>query len=270
MKIGATSEGSAFVRAVSLPKTGLPLVDAGALPAVSADEMAELDRRAGSEFGIELAQMMELAGAALARSAEQMVAHLRDVRLTVLVGPGRNGGGGLVAARHLANRSAQVHVVLARPVNQLAQVARDRLATVFAMHVPVCVVPWDMSSDVLDDLLRDSDLVIDALLGYAAEGPPRGAVSTIIERAAAGHAPVLSLDLPSGIDPDTGQGDGPAITASATMTVALPKRGLLTDDGRARAGALYLADIGWPAALYRRAGLEFADPFVGGPIVRLS
>ncbi|MEP7159427.1 MAG: NAD(P)H-hydrate epimerase, partial [Chloroflexota bacterium] len=119
-------------------------------------------------------------------------------------------------------------------------------------------------------LLRASDLVIDALLGYAIDGPPRENVATLIERAVASDRRVLSLDLPSGMDPDTGDSLGAAITANATMTVALPKVGLLTEAGRARAGAIYLADIGLPAALWRRAGVDVDDPFADGPILRLD
>ena len=80
----------------------------------------------------------------------------------------------------------------------------------------------------------------------------------------------MSLDLPSGIDPDTGAVDGSALRAAATMTVALPKRGLLEEHGREWSGRLYLADIGLPQALYQRVGLTFEDPFISGPVVCLD
>ena len=240
------------------------------LPAVSAAQMREIDRLAVEDFGIELAQMMELAGAGLARVAAQMLDSVRDSRVTVLVGPGNNDGGGLVAARHLANRGSLLHVVLSRPVRQLAENSRRRVATLIAMNVPACVIPWDLADGEFDALMAGSDLLIDALLGYAAAGPARGAVAMIAEKAIASGTDTLSLDLPSGIDPDTGAADGPAITATATMTLALPKLGLLSEPGRRRSGSIYLADIGLPAALYRRAGLEFDDPFRAGQLVRLA
>jgi NAD(P)H-hydrate epimerase len=253
-----------------LSETALPRIAASAVPAVTAAQMREIDRLATDEFGIELAQMLELAGAGLADSARQLLGQLGGARVVVLVGSGNNGAGGLVAARHLANRGALVQVLLARPVAQLSAIAQDRVATLVTMRVPACVVPWDMADGETDELLDASDLVIDALLGYAAEGPPRDTVATLIERANVNARVVLSLDLPSGIAPDSGDCPGVAISATATMTVALPKRGLMSDAGRRRAGTTYLADIGLPAALYRRAGLEFADPFVDGRLVHLD
>jgi NAD(P)H-hydrate epimerase len=240
------------------------------VPAVSAAQMREIDRLAIEDFGIELAQMMELAGAALAGTAAQMLGRAKGSRVTVLVGPGNNGGGGLVAARHLANRGSLLHVVLSRPVRQLAENSRRRVATLIAMDVPACVIPWDLADGELEALMAGSDLLIDALLGYAAAGSPRGAVATIVEKAVASGTNTLSLDLPSGIDPDTGEATGLAITATATMTLALPKLGLLSESGRRRSGSIYLADIGLPEALYRRSGIEFDDPFSTGPLVRLA
>jgi len=240
------------------------------LPAVGAAEMLEIDRLAVENFGISLAQMMELAGASLARLAGQAMGGTRGKRVTILTGPGNNGGGGLVAARHLANRGAELHVVLAQPVARLHAAAKERLLTLIEMQVLCCVVTWDLADGELEAQLAASDLLIDALLGYSADGPPRGPVSELLEQASRSSRPVLSLDLPSGVDPDSGKVDGAALTAATTMTIALPKRGLLTASGRERAGDLYLADIGLPAALYARAGLHFTDPFVDGPLVRLD
>jgi NAD(P)H-hydrate epimerase len=255
----------------SLPRvTSLPTVPLTNVPAVTAGEMREVDRLAMEDFGITLAQMMELAGASLAGLAARTLGGTTGKRVTVLGGPGNNGGGGLVAARHLANRGTEVHVVLAQPVGRLHAAARERLLTLIEMQVACCVAAWDLAYGELEALLADSDLLIDALLGYSANGPPRGPVRELLERAARSGTSVLSLDLPSGMNPDTGTVDGAALQAAATMTIALPKRGLLTASGRSHSGDLYLADIGMPAALYARAGLHFADPFVGGPLVRLD
>jgi NAD(P)H-hydrate epimerase len=248
----------------------LPSVSATDLPAVTAGEMRQIDRLAVEDFGIGLAQMMELAGASLARLAAQTMHGTTGKRVTLLGGPGSNGGGGLVAARHLANRGAEIHVVLAQPVGRLHLAAKERLLTLIEMHVPCCVAAWDLAEGELEALLANSDLLIDALLGYSADGPPRGPVRELVEQAIRSNTSVLSLDLPSGIDPDTGAIDGAALRAVATMTVALPKRGLLSSSGRKYIGDLYLADIGLPAALYSRAGLSFADPFLGGSLVRLD
>ena len=232
--------------------------------------MREIDRLATEDFGISLAQMMELAGASLARVASDIVGGAPGKRVTALVGPGNNGGGGLVAARHLVNRGAEVHVVLAQPVRRLQAASRERLATLIELQVSSCVAAWDLTDGELDALLADSDLLVDALLGYSVQGPPRGPVGELLERGASSGTTVLSLDLPSGIDPDSGATDGIALHAAATMTIALPKHGLLTASGRAHSGELYLADIGLPPALYARAALRFSDPFTAGPLVRLD
>jgi NAD(P)H-hydrate epimerase len=250
--------------------TSLPSVPLSDLPAVTAGQMREIDRLAEEDFGISLAQMMELAGVSLARLAAETMGRTAGKRVTVLGGPGNNGGGGLVAARHLVNRGTEVHVVLAQPVGRLHGAARERLLALIEMGVPCCVAAWDLAPGDLAALLTDSDLLIDALLGYSADGPPRGPVRDLLERAADSGTTVLSLDLPSGMDPDTGVVNGAALRSAATMTIALPKRGLLTASGRTHSGDLYLADIGLPAPLYARAGLRFADPFLAGPLVHLQ
>lgn len=258
-------------RVATVRPAGLPSFPAAELPALTADQMAEADRLAVEEFGISLGQMMELAGSSLARIVRQMVApEDTGAQVIVLVGPGNNGGGGLVAARHLANRGVDVHVVLAQPVGRLHLAARERLLPLIEMRVRCCVARWDLADGELDRLLADSDLVVDALLGYSAVGPPRGTVHDLLERTSKSEATVLSLDLPSGINPDDGTPGGVAVRAAATMTIALPKRGLLTPAGRTHAGELYLADIGLPAALYARLGLQFSDPFEAAPLVRLD
>jgi len=249
----------------------LPVLDAATVPAVSAGTMAEIDRLAVEEFGIEIGQMMEQAGSHLAELVRcELGGDLRGKRLIVLVGPGNNGGGGLAAARHLANRGASVRVVLARPVNRLSAPARHQLATLLAMAVECCVAVYDVSHTELEAELDGAAAAVDALLGYRGTGEPRGEVAELIGQLAASPAPAISLDLPTGIDPDSGEAAGVAICAAATLTLALPKTGLLTASGRVHAGRIYLADLGLPAALYRRLGIEPGTPFAGGPIVRID
>lgn len=232
--------------------------------------MREVGRLAEDDFMISPLQMMELAGAGVSSVAARLLGSLDRRHLTVLAGPGKNGASGLVAARHMANRGGAVDVLLTRPVAQLHDEARRHVATLLTMHVRVCVVPWDIDADELDAALSQSDLLVDALLGYSASGAPRGVVADVVRRATASGRPVLSVDSPTGIDPDTGEAAGDTITAAATVTVALPKVGLLSVAGRRRAGSLYLVDIGLPHELYAALGLEFADPFGAGPLVRLT
>lgn len=249
----------------------LPAVAAADLPAVSAAQMSKIDRLATDVFGISLLQMMEQAGSHLAELASrQLGGDPRDRRVLVAVGPGNNGGGGLAAARHLVNRGAQVQVVLARPARRLSEAGRHQLATLLEMGVSCCMAVYDITDAEIEDELAGADLVIDAVLGYRGRGAPYDEVGTLVERIATAEGRILSLDIPSGLHPDSGVAAEPAIRAAATLTLALPKQGLLTADGRARSGELYLADIGLPAALYERIGLTVDTPFAAGRIVRLE
>lgn len=114
-------------------------------------------------------------------------------------------------------------------------------------------------------------LVVDGLIGYSLQGAPRGAAAALIRAANASGAPVLSLDVPSGIDATTGEAYEPTVRATATMTLALPKIGLGAAEARRYVGELYLADISVPPALYRRSplGLEAGHIFAPDDVVRL-
>ena len=251
--------------------TDLPVSQMSSLSGVTAAEMAEIDRLATEDFGIDLLQMMEQAGSHLAELVRtELGGDLRGRRIIVAVGPGNNGGGGLAAARHLANRGASVRVILARPVNRLSDAGRHQLATLLEMSIECCVAIYDVPDDELDRELESADAVVDAILGYRATGMPHDGVLWLVDRVARASSPVISLDLPSGIDADSGRAPGAAVTAVATLTLALPKYGLLHGEGRSRAGRVYLADIGLPAALYRKLGLEPGTPFADGRIVRLE
>jgi NAD(P)H-hydrate epimerase len=233
--------------------------------------MAQVDGLAVDEFGIDILQMMEQAGSHLAELIRaELGGDLRERRVVVAVGPGNNGGGGLAAARHLANRGASVQVILARPVNRLSDAGRHQLATLLQMSVYCCVAIYDVPDLELDRDFASADAVIDALLGYRGSGPPHDGVLWLLDRVAHASVPVISLDLPSGVDADTGETAGAAVNATATLTLALPKAGLFLAAGRSRAGRVYLGDIGLPAALYRRLGLDVGAPFAEGRIVRLA
>jgi NAD(P)H-hydrate epimerase len=250
---------------------GVPSISWRDVPALTRDGIAEVDRLAVEEFGIGLPQMMEQAGSHLAEVVRlELGGDLLGRRVVVAVGPGNNGGGGLVAARHLANRGAAIRVVLARPALRLAEAARDELATLLQMGIACCVGAYDLPEAQLREVLAGADLIVDAVLGYNASGPPHGEVEQLIARLDEANAPIVSLDLPSGLDADTGTAAGGVVSAHATMTLALPKVGLFGAPGRALVGRLYLADIGLPAALYRRLGLDVDAPFRTARIVRLD
>jgi NAD(P)H-hydrate epimerase len=229
---------------------GFMLLDERPVPAVTAPQMREIDRAMIEDFHIELVQMMENAG----RSLADLAGALYNPRtIVVLAGPGGNGGGGLVAARHLRNRGADVSVVLGAA--GLAPVPAHQLDIIQRMGIPVLDQPVV------------AGLVIDALLGYSLRGDPAPRFAELITWANGQPAPVLALDTPSGLDVTTGRQSAPCVRAGATMTLALPKTGLA---GSAVTGRLYLADISVPLLLLERLGLAGPGMFRDGPVVELQ
>lgn len=241
------------------------------VPVVDAATMTGVDRLATEDFGISVPQMMEQAGSHLAEVVRvELAGELRDRTIMVAVGPGNNGGGGLVAARHLMNRGARVQVVLARPVLRMTEAGRHQLATLISMGASCCVATYDLTDQELEEAVTRADLVVDAILGYNGRGAPHGEVERLVGPIVRSRRPVVSLDVPTGVDPDTGNAVGLAFSASATLTIALPKSGLMTVAGRERTGRLYRADIGLPAALYARLGIEVGPLFSCSRIIALD
>ena len=187
------------------------------VPAVTTDQMREIDRIAMEETGPNLFQMMENAGRNLAEmTLECLGGNWRQARIVVLAGTGGNGGGGIAAARHLANHGAGVELCLAAP---------DKLGEIPAWQHKIFrstggkeVWPRDLD--------EEADLIIlDALIGYSLQSAPRGVFADLIAWANSAGAPILSLDVPSGMDSTTGETPGNFIQATWTMSLALPKTG---------------------------------------------
>ena len=233
------------------PRLQFSTLDGRAVPAVTVAEMREIDRVAVEETGPTLLQMMEHAGLELALAALAMLGERWSAsRVVVLAGSGGNGGGGLSAARHLATRGVGVLAVLSGPVAAMNGAVADQLRTL--AEAPARVIPWSDAFDV-----GEADLVVDAVIGYGLSGAPAGPEMALIRASQAAAAPVLSLDIPSGLDADSGEASGVAVRPERTLTLALPKQGLR----RENAGELWLADLGIPPGVYARAGLAFASPF---------
>lgn len=238
----------------------------GAVPAVTAGQMREVDRLAVETYGIALLQMMENAGRALAELARRIVGGtVPDRRFLVAAGKGNNGGGGLNAGRHLANWGAQVAAFLEGP-DALEDVTAHQCRAAGAAGVSMVGGPAAIEAVHPGA----ADRALDALIGYGLKGAPRAWTGEMITRLNESGIPVLALDVPSGLDATSGECPGPCIRAAATLTLALPKTGLLTPGGRAVAGRLYLADIGIPPTLYRRLGLAVGSLFAQETLVSLD
>lgn len=230
------------------------------IPALTTAQMMEVDRLMVETYHISLSQMMENAGRGLADHARQQLGgQVEARRITVLCGPGNNGGGGMVAARHLHNWRAQLNIALASKPDRLKDVPLQQWSILEALHL-----------DRQRFELESSDLVLDALLGYGSRGDPRSPVREWIERANASGIPILSLDSPSGLDTTTGQPGRPCIRAARTLALALPKTGLLAPAAKDYTGSIDLADIGVPPELYREMGLEVGPLFASGTVMPLN
>jgi NAD(P)H-hydrate epimerase len=128
-------------------------------------------------------------------------------------------------------------------------------------------IPVRQAAEGISELLAAADLVIDALIGYSLRGVPVGPVAVLIRAANAGGRPILALDLPSGLDGDRGEPSDPTIRAAETLTLALPKHGLLAPAARPWVGQVYLADISVPEKVYRRLGLTVGPIFAKSDII---
>lgn len=216
---------------------------------VTSAQMVELDRRATERYGIPVERLMETAGRRVAQAALDLVPGSRGP-VTVLAGKGHNGGDGLVAARQLASRGISVVALLMADETEYSGETGRTLSR--AREGGVRIIDTSaLATGELPRALSTAALIVDALFGTGFRGPARGSAAALIDAANTSKKPVLAVDIPSGLNADTGQADGPVVRALATVTMGLPKVGLLIPPGIELAGTIYVADIGYP--------LEIAD-----------
>lgn len=217
---------------------------------VTAAEMRGLDRAAMEDYGIPGLVLMENAGLAVVRAVRELLGNsVAGKKVAVLAGKGNNGGDGLVAARHLCNAGAKVRVwLLARP-EEIAGDAAVNLRVWQKMGREVHTVAGREDLEGLRAWLAGAHLVVDAIFGTGFKGAAREPAAGVIEAVNAAGRPVVAVDVPSGLEADTGQVHGPCVRASCTVTFALPKVGLVLEPGRSYAGRLHVADISIPAFL---------------------
>ncbi|KAE8560759.1 MULTISPECIES: NAD(P)H-hydrate dehydratase [Paenibacillus] len=255
---------------------------------VTAEQMRQLDRYTIDKLGIPALILMENAGRAIADEVLKLCAERRetsdginvvthtgpgdvprhggvirtdsssggqyDVRERahwyILVGKGNNGGDGLVAARHLTDAGLRVTVVYAEPPAKLRGEAAAQRDIIAALDIPVILY----GRDNLD--LRGASGIVDALLGTGTQGPPREPYASLIREANASGAPIVSVDVPSGLDADTGALHEPCIHARVTVCLAYLKCGLAQYPGAGNAGDVVVRYIGIPPGLARERGVQ--------------
>ena len=210
--------------------------------------MQAIDSHAIDTLGIPRLLLMDHAGLAVAR-AVQTAAPVVSTPILICCGTGYNGGDGLAAARHLAAWGYPVRAILTGRLNHLREepAAFARIVQALGLEIRECASAGDAAG--CEPWFAQAGAIVDALLGIGTQGAVREPAASLIVRINASRAPVISADVPSGLDGDTGHAQGAAVRATATVTFGLPKRGLFAADGPAHAGSLIIDPITIPQRL---------------------
>ena len=224
------------------------------LPVVTAARMRELDRLATERFGVAVLDLMENAGRAVAdetvHALEAKGRRVAGALIVVCCGRGANGGDGLVAARILKKDGAKVSVYICPPRKEGDYPDPVRINLERAKEAGVWIRESGPESG-LRAKLAAADCALDALLGTGAAGKPAGAIHHMIVELNASRKPVFAVDIPSGLDPDTGEAGASTVLAAATFTLGLAKRGLLAPRAKKHVGTLKVLEIGYPKGLFK-------------------
>lgn len=224
---------------------------------VTVEEMRSFDTRATAEYGIPSLILMENAGRAVAqKTIAYLNKNISSCRVLVFSGKGNNGGDGFVAARHLANAGAEVKVYLLSSREEITGDASVNLEILEKTGISVTVLgPRDIQKVKI--ALMYADIVLDAIYGTGFKGKVRGTAAEVITSINESGRPVIALDLPSGLEADSGRVGGPCIRAAVTCTFGFPKLGLYLYPGADFAGEVEVADISLPKALTAGEELHF-------------
>jgi NAD(P)H-hydrate epimerase len=217
-------------------------------------EMKDLDRRATEEFGIAEDLLMENAGQAVYFVMLQEFG-IKNNRFVVLCGSGNNGGDGLVVARKIHSNGGEARVFLLDDETKLKGAARTNFEIVSRMPVEISRV--DSIDSILSEVL-DADAIVDAILGTGLVREVRGIYKDVIRLINESQRAVFSVDIPSGINGDTGEVMGVAVEADYTVTFGLPKLGNMLYPGYEHCGKLYVSHISFPPALYDSQTIKVA------------
>jgi ADP-dependent NAD(P)H-hydrate dehydratase / NAD(P)H-hydrate epimerase len=220
---------------------------------VTAKQMHSIDHRAIRSYGIPGPVLMENAASAIMAEMELFFNGLGNVRVGILCGKGNNGGDGLALARRLRIRGIVVRVALLAPFSAVRGEAKINLSILRKMDVEII---QNAASRNVADIVSWSDILVDALLGVGLSSPVKGVYAQAVSQMNASGRPVVAVDLPTGINADTGAVMGAAIKADLTVTMALLKRGLVLHPGAGYAGAVRVADIGIPSEVVEKEHIK--------------
>lgn len=218
---------------------------------VTAAEMRQIDQDTIEGIGIPGIVLMETAGSAIVRAIEQH--YPRCQRIGIFVGKGNNGGDGLVIARQLAHAGRDVHLFLVSPAESFTGEAEINLQIAERLGLQI---EFYGNPETVPTTLASCELFVDAILGTGLRGTVRSPITTVIKTINNLSIPILSVDLPSGLDANTGHPLGTCVRADRTVTIGLPKRGLLVHPGAEFAGKLEIVDIGFPDQVIDAQGIK--------------
>ncbi len=211
---------------------------------LSAEEIYRRERDAVEVFGIPLLILMENAGKAAAGVIRRILR--KKGHAVIVCGRGNNGGDGLVAGRYLLNAGYRVSFLIAGEGGELSSLA-------FTNYQILCKMKADMKKPQEQqefDILKEADIVVDAVFGIGLRGPVREPEKKFIEQINSAGRTVVSLDIPSGLDANSGEVLGQAVQADITVCFGFLKQGLFKGEGPVYAGQIKLVDIGFPPPLY--------------------
>jgi NAD(P)H-hydrate epimerase len=210
---------------------------------LSRQQVREVDRRAIEEYHIPGIVLMENASRAVAAAAQRMLRKTTGRKTLILCGGGNNGGDGLAAARHLHNLGFQAEIGLCTDPNAYKADALTNWQIIQAMKLPCAIATADLIRRT------DADLIIDAIFGTGLKDAPRPPFEQIVAAIEQSQRPVLAVDLPSGMDCDTGEPLGACILAAHTVTFVAQKLGFANPHSRQFTGRITVAEIGCPIEL---------------------
>ena len=227
---------------------------------VTSEQMRRIEERS-EEAGVSTDTLMENAGLAVARRIRHHLGRTAGIPVLVLVGPGNNGGDGLVAARHLHSWGARTLIYLCtdRPSDD------PKLGAARNVGVPIVRASDDARLAQFWEALASADMVVDSVLGTGRSRPIEGGLQAVFEELSGARSSrpdlrIVAMDLPSGLDPDTGAVDPLCPPADLTVTLGNPKAGLFQFPGAEYAGRVETVDIGVPGGLDDEVTLELMTP----------
>lgn len=228
------------------------------LPVVTGKKMKKIDLAAFKKYSIAPEILMENAGKALANETISFAIDVlskspKEINISVMCGRGNNGGDGLVCARYLKQAGVSVKIYIVSPSeNGYSKLTADNIKKAKEAGIDIILAdPQNITQ--IEEESSNYDLFIDALLGISAIGKPAGVVKRLIQIMNKTGKPIISADLPSGLNPDTGHHSGVFVKAAMTVTFGLPKTGLMAACAQKNIGKLKIAPIGYPDKLIEEA-----------------